>query len=159
MQDTDDAALWYALNRFVVNYWAEVDRNGGGEAHHFYVGDALFAVGQNRFPGRNKIRAFYEERQRRGYTTTRHLISNLQVWPVDDREVRLTGVLSLYRADGRPPFTGARAPMLVADLEAECVRGENGQWLYRSHILHPLFIGSDIPYSLSINPDALTRTA
>jgi hypothetical protein len=47
--------------------------------------------------------------------------------------------------------------MLVADIEAECVRGDDARWLYRSHILHPLFVGSDIPYSLSVNPDALNR--
>lgn len=157
MQDTGDVALWYALHRFVVHYWSEIDLNGGGEAHNFYLPDALFAVGQNQFPGRDKIRAFYQERQRRGFTTTRHLISNLQVLPINDREVRVTGVLSLYRADGRPPFHGARAPMLIADIEAECVRGDDARWLYRSHILHPLFVGSDIPYSLSVNPDALNR--
>ena len=159
MPDTEDVALWYAAYRFVVTYWAEVDRNGGGDAHDFYLADALFAVGQNRFPGRDKIRAFYRERQRRGFTTTRHLVSNLQVVSMGEREVRLSGVLCLYRADGHPPFHGARAPMLVADIGAECVREPDGRWLYRSHILNPLFVGSDIPYSLSVDPDALTRSS
>jgi hypothetical protein len=30
MLDTDDLALWYALNRLMTNYWAYVDSNGGG---------------------------------------------------------------------------------------------------------------------------------
>lgn len=159
MQDTDDVALWYALYRFVTNYWAEVDLNSGEAAHSFYLPDAVFEVGQNRFEGQEKIRAFYQHRRRRGISTTRHLISNLQVLPREDETVRLVGVLSLYRADGAPPFHGERAPMLIADLRAECVRDENGGWLYRAHVLQPLFVGSDIPYSISIDPDALRNVS
>jgi hypothetical protein len=29
MLDTDDLALWYALNRLMTNYWDDVDHNGG----------------------------------------------------------------------------------------------------------------------------------
>ena len=35
MLHTDDLALWYALNRLMINYWAEVDSNGGAQAHEF----------------------------------------------------------------------------------------------------------------------------
>src|SRR5205085_2933650 len=64
MQDTDDLALWYALNRLMTNYWADVDHNGGSRAHEFYLPEALFAVGNNRFEGPEKIRAFYTRRRR-----------------------------------------------------------------------------------------------
>jgi hypothetical protein len=63
MLDTDDLALWYALNRLVTNYWADVDHNGGSRAHEFYLPAALFAVGNNRFEGPEKIRAFYARRR------------------------------------------------------------------------------------------------
>ena len=62
--DTEDLALWYALNRLMTNYWADVDHNGGNEAHEFYLPDALYAVGNNRFEGTEKIRAFYARRGR-----------------------------------------------------------------------------------------------
>src|SRR6266478_5232172 len=65
MLDTDDQALWYALNRLMINYWADVDSNGGVQAHEFYLPDALYAVGNNRFEGEQKIRAFYARRQQR----------------------------------------------------------------------------------------------
>ena len=48
MLDTDDLALWYALNRLMTNYWVDVDHNGGSRAHEFYLPDALYAVGNNR---------------------------------------------------------------------------------------------------------------
>jgi hypothetical protein len=51
LADTDDLELWYALNRLMTNYWADVDGNGGNQAHEFYLTDALYAVGANRFEG------------------------------------------------------------------------------------------------------------
>jgi hypothetical protein len=48
LADTDDLALWYALNRLMTNYWADVDGNSGSQAHEFYLSDALYAVGANR---------------------------------------------------------------------------------------------------------------
>jgi len=41
MLDTDDLALWYALNRLITNYWADVDHNGGSRAHEFYLPAAV----------------------------------------------------------------------------------------------------------------------
>src|ERR1700732_2450648 len=104
MLDSADLALWYALNRLMINYWAAVDSNGGAQAHEFYLPDALYAVGDNRFEGEEKIRAFYARRRQRGRTTTRHLVDNLRVFRVEARRARTVGALSLYRADGRPPF-------------------------------------------------------
>jgi hypothetical protein len=47
MVDTDDLALWYAINRLITNYWAEVDDNGGSHAHEFYEPEAVYTVGNN----------------------------------------------------------------------------------------------------------------
>jgi hypothetical protein len=33
--------------------------------------------------------------------------------------------MSLYRADGNPPFQGARPPAMIADFEAQCVLGDD----------------------------------
>ena len=155
--DRDEAAIWYALHRLEMNYWHDVDLNAGSKAHEFYVNDGLFAVGDNQFRGHDKIRAFYAWRRQRGHTTTRHLINNLQVAAQDPRHAGLTGVLSLYRADGRPPFRGERPPMLIADLSGDCVLGEDDIWRYRSHVLQPIFVGSDIPLSISIDTKILTE--
>jgi hypothetical protein len=54
MPDMDDLALWYALNQQMSNYWADVVYNGGSRAHEFYLPEALFAVGNNRFEGAKK---------------------------------------------------------------------------------------------------------
>src|SRR5260370_36651354 len=66
MPDTDDLALWHALNQQMTSYWADVDYNGGSPAHEFYLSQALFAVGNNRVEGKEKIRAFYARRRQPG---------------------------------------------------------------------------------------------
>jgi hypothetical protein len=155
MSDTDDPALWYALNRLIVNYWADVDDNGGARAHEFYLPDALYAVGGNRFEGEEKIRAFYDRRRQRGNTATRHLIANLRVFRDDARRARMMGVMSLYRADGRPPILQAKPAALIADFEAQCVLGDAAMWRFKSHVLRPIFVGSDLPFSVSVDPQRL----
>jgi hypothetical protein len=64
-------------------------------------------------------------------------------------------VMSLYRADGRPPFQGVRPPALIADFEAQCVLGDDRLWRFQPHVLRPIFIGSDTPISMSIDPQRL----
>ena len=155
MYDSDDPALWYALHRVMVDYWADVDQNGGSRAHEFYLPDALYAVGNNRFEGAEKIRAFYARRRQFGNTTTRHLLGNLRVLPQDAGDARVLGVMSLYRADGRPPVLTARPPSMIADFEAQCVLVDDRQWRFRSHLLRPIFVSSDLPASISIDPQRL----
>ncbi len=157
MNDTADAGLWYAINRLETNYWWDVDLSGGANAHSFYVPDGVYAVGDNRFTGLDKIRAFYAWRARRGPMTTRHVVNNLQVVAAGEGCARFMAVLSLFRANGRPPVHGTRPPCLIADVTGDCVRVEDGTWRYQSHLVQPVFVGSDIPLSLSIDTQILTE--
>lgn len=154
MPDSDDVALWYALNQLMADYWADVDEAGGQKAHEYYLPDGLFVIGNNRFEGQEKIRAFYD---RRRYATivTRHLLCNLRVCREDQRHARILGVMSLYRADGKSPFQGARPPAMIADFEVRCVSGDNRSWRFQSHVLHPFIVSGDLPASISIRPQGL----
>ena len=49
------------------------------------------------------------------------------------------------------------APELVADLSGDCVLGDDKIWRYQSHVLQPVFVGSDIPLSISIDTQILTE--
>ncbi len=151
--DTDDLALWYALNRLMINYWADVDHNGGLHAHEYYMPDALYAVGANHFEGAENIRAFYDRRRQRGDATTRHLIENLRVFRDDGSSARAVGVVSLYRAAGHPPVNEVRPFAMMSDFEARCTLGDEGQWRLQSHVLRPIFIGSDRPFSVTVDPN------
>ena len=94
----------------MTNYWADMDSNDGCQAHEFYLRDALYAVGNNRFEGKKKIRAFYAQRRQRGRTTTRHLVDNLRVFRDDPRRARTVGVMSLYAPTAVRRFKGQGRP-------------------------------------------------
>ena len=115
-----------------------------GQAHAFYVPDALYAVGHNRFEGEEKIRAFYARRRQRGNSNTRHLLSNLRVFRDDARHARAVGVMSRYAPTVARRFR-VRPPALIADFEAQCVLGGDRLWRFQSHVLRPIFVGSDTP--------------
>jgi hypothetical protein len=44
---------------------------------------------------------------------------------------------------------------MIADFEARCVLGEDRRWRFQSHVLLPFIIGSDLPASIAIRPQAL----
>ena len=89
--------------------------------------------------------------------TARHLISNLQVFETDDGQARLVAALSLFRANGRPPVQVAHPLVLIADVVGECVRDENGTWRYRSHVINPVFVGTDLPLGLAFDTRFLAK--
>lgn len=154
MLDSNDLALWCALNRLISNYWADVDENGGQTAHEFYVPEGLYAIGNNRFEGQEQIQAFYA-RRRYGTVMTRHLVSNVRVLGEDERNARTLGLISLYRADGKSPFQGSRPPAMIADFDAHCVQETNRSWRFRSHVLRPFIVSGDLPASIAIRPQTL----
>jgi hypothetical protein len=150
----NDPALWCTLSQLMAEYWAEVDENGGRDAPAFYLPDAVYAIGNNRFEGQDKIAAFYN-RRRHGTIMTRHVLSNLRVFADDPTAARATGLMTLYRADGKSPFQGARPPAMIADFEARCVLAEDRQWRFQSHVLRPFIIGNDMPASITIYAHSL----
>lgn len=154
-RSNNEGALSLALERLLVDYWADVDETGGETAHRFYLSDGLFAVGNNRFEGEDKIRAFYDRRRQQGRATTRHLVSNVRVFSDEDWRARAVGVMTLYRADGKPPIIGAKPPAMIADFAARCVLGQEGRWRFQSHVLRPIFVGNDLPASITIDPRRL----
>jgi hypothetical protein len=100
--DTDDPPLWYATNQLITNYWADVDDNGGSQAHEFYERAAVYTVGANRFEGADKIRAFIPGAgNSRGSPQIRELGRPPSLRR--DTEVRM-GIL-LIRVLVFPPFT------------------------------------------------------
>jgi hypothetical protein len=105
---TEDHVLWYALNRLIANYWADVDENWGRQAHAFYLREAVYAVGDNRFEEEENIRAYYTRRRELGDATTRHLVSNTRVFRYDAHRARATGVMSLHRARVVPQSKGRK---------------------------------------------------
>jgi SnoaL-like domain len=135
-----------------VKYWYDVDYNGGASVHELYCDDGLLSVGGKEFKGQHTIKTFYE--WRRGRTeTARHAIANVMVRAQDERRATAYGLITIYRAHGiRAPLRTGNVPALVSDFTSDCILGPNDTWRYASHVLRPVFIGPDAPFSLSIDP-------
>jgi hypothetical protein len=153
--DIDEMRVWSALHHLECKYWYDVDFNGGRSAHEFYQHDGLYTVGQNRFEGRDGIKMFYDWRRRRGEVTTRHFITNTFVITPGERRAKMVGSMTIYRSRGSPPLGKTDGPILIADFTSDCVRGDDDVWRYASHIVNPVFVDSDAPFSLSVDPGFL----
>jgi hypothetical protein len=61
------------------------------------------------------------------------------------------GIVSFYGAAVRAPVPQSKPPMLIADLIAECVLGEDHGWQFQSHLLQPVFMSHEAPPSIAID--------
>lgn len=135
--------LWYTLYDMEVRHWYDVNLNHGRTVHELYTKDGLFAVGPQERRGPDTIREFYEARAKRGVRTARHVLTNFRVLPGKDAgRAHATGLICLYAGD-KPPLLESKPPVLIADLVNEYVADDNGNWLYVSHLLKPIFVGDD----------------
>jgi len=143
--------IWHALFRLEARHWHDVDFNGGRTVHELYLSDGLLSVGANRFEGAEGVKRFYEWRRGRRETVTRHVMSNLIVLDREGPRARMGGLVTVYRARVGMTMGEGNTPALIADLTSDCMR-DDGAWRYASHVLDPVFIGNDLPPSLSIDP-------
>ena len=126
-------------------------------------------VGNNRFEGREQIRAFYEWRGRQngataaqqlgiiGVRAVRHLITNLYVASSNEGCATVLGIVSFYGGVTYPTYRQSLPPIMVADLITECVLSKDNAWRFKSHTLRPVFM-SNAPPSMMINPHFLEQT-
>jgi hypothetical protein len=126
--------------------------------HELYCDDGLLSVGGKEFKGRHTIKTFYEWRRGR-VETARHIIHNVTVRAQDERRATAFGVITIYRTRGSPPAHAGNVPALVSDFVSECVLSPADTWRYASHVLRPVFIGPDTPFSLSIDPAFVAHLA
>jgi hypothetical protein len=154
----DELRLWYALYQLEITGWHDVDCNGGACVHELYCDDGVLSVGGKEFKGRHMIKTFYEWRRIRG-ETARHVVANVMVRPKDERRATAFGLITLYRGRGNAPIRGGNVPALVSDFVSECILGPDDTWRYASHVLRPAFIGSDTPFSMSIDPAFVAHLA
>ena len=163
MNPHDELLLWHALHRLEVTYWHDVDFNEGRTAHELFTPDGVKIVGNNRFEGREQIRAFYEWRGRQngataaqqlgiiGVRAVRHLITNLQVASSSERCATVQGIVVFYGGKSKRQSN----PPMVADLINECVLNEDNLWRFKSHTIRPVFMSNELPQSMQIHPKFL----
>lgn len=143
------------LHLNLVDYWYEVDLNGGAGVSSMYVEDGIFHAGPGKaLVGRAAIEQFYAWRQDRGARTSRHVITNFRAVFDDETHAKTYCVMMLLAADGTPVLPSA-PPILTADLVDRCVKGEDGLWRCVERNFIPIFMGGAPP---TVAPDAIADT-
>lgn len=131
-------ALRYSLEALTIDFWHEVDANGGREAARFYTEDALFETSIASYQGREAIHAFYNRRQARGPRLSLHVVQNFRIHSVTPDSARCEYILSLFAADGEPVLA-SRPAIMIAIAEESVIRQPGGEWLFTQRRLRPLF--------------------
>jgi hypothetical protein len=138
MNIKEQLALRYELEALAIDFWHEVDANGGRNAASYYVDDAVFATSIREYHGRAAIHDFYNRREQRGPRVSLHVVQNFRIEPQGAERVRCEYIMSLFAADGEPPLP-SRPAIMVAIAEEIALRQADGRWLYESRRLKPLF--------------------
>ena len=129
----------------MIDYWYEVDLNGGAGVAQRYVEDGIFHAGPGKpLVGRAAIEQFYTWRQDRGARISRHVITNFRAEFADETHATTYCVMMLHAADGKPVLPSA-PPIILADLIDRCVKCDDGEWRYIERTFVPLFMGGAAP--------------
>lgn len=140
------------LRQNAIDYWYRVDHDGGAGVSDMFVADGVFHAGPgDPLVGRAAIEAFYAWRRERGTRTSRHIVTNFHAAFDGDAIARTTCIMLLYGADGPPPHAGTGAA-LVADMVDDCVKSDDGRWLYARRNFTPLYMGES---QLTVAPESL----
>ena len=140
------------LEAQLIDYWHEIDVEGGAEAGRYYTEDAVFDGGEAIYNGRAKIEQFYAWRRARGQRTSVHAIANYRpVFDGPDKAV-CTWYMLLYAADGAPVLP-THPPINLALVTDHMIRREDGFWLCTARKFDALFMGGTPPTN-PILPDA-----
>jgi hypothetical protein len=138
MDRKEALALRHELEALAIDFWHEVDANGGRDAARYYAEDAVFATSIREYRGRDAVHAFYNRREQRGARLSLHVVQNFRIVPLADDRVRCEYIMSLFAADGAPVLP-SRPAIMIAIAEEVVRRQPDGSWLYESRRLKPLF--------------------
>jgi hypothetical protein len=136
----DDFRLRHALQERLIDYWWDVDCNDAQGALGFYTRDCVYRMCEHRMDGHTAIRQYYDYRESRGPRVVRHVLTNLRARIESKDRGIVSGVLTVYAADGVPVLAAA-PPILVADNRALFVREPDGVWRMAEHDITALFRG------------------
>jgi hypothetical protein len=74
--------------------------------------------------GTAAIDAFYRERRERGKRLSRHIFSNARLQRSDDGSISAWSTLTLYAADGEPPYPASATAIMDYQDRIVCISGD-----------------------------------
>lgn len=120
----------------LVSFSEAVDRRRPSEIARLFAPGGVFRPGAREMRGPEDIEAFYKERLADPRRVTRHLWNNLRIIPLDEGEVLLDVVLTVYAFE--PQVSETELQMRIGDVSGRCVL-EDGQWRFAEHLYQRTF--------------------
>ena len=117
-----------AIEERLLDYWREVDENGGRQAGAYWTEDAVWEAPARTFNGRAEIQSFFDWRLTRGDRLAFHMVANLKTVVESEMRASSTWYLVLYAADGKP-IQPSSAPTQIAAIEDRWSRSGDAPWL------------------------------
>ena len=138
MDPQEKASIEAAIQRLNIDYWYDVDRLDGRNAHEFFIDGGVFTTSARSRTGRAEIAAFYRGRQDGRMRTARHVVANLRVDVQGARQASADWILLLHAADGAPILPSEPA-IMIADVHDACRLDADGRWRYASRTISAVF--------------------
>jgi SnoaL-like domain len=132
----EQAADVAAITQVIHEWGNELDQNDGLKMSSAGVltQDCQYNVGGEWRNGLAPTAQFYQDRMVRltaagGAPVMRHLITNIKVSFDGQGQAKIGFLLLFFAKVGEPPFVGYCDPLAVADVQMECRREADGDWL------------------------------
>lgn len=113
-----------------------VDHRAGEGVSALFIENGVYGYDAFEMRGTAAIDAFYKERMARGKRLSRHIFSTPHTICEQDGSLSAWSVLTLYAADGEPPF--AAGPIAIMDYHDSIIRTQDGL-RYARRWVTPLF--------------------
>ena len=139
MNRTERLLATQELNLLLSEYWHDIDTNWGRNAPDYYTDDAQFVGAEASYVGKEKIREFYQWREKRGARTVVHAVTNFRAHFDGDDRADCTWYLLLWAADGVPVLP--THPPITISLATDLYVRRDGKWLCTYRRFEHLFEG------------------
>lgn len=95
---------WLSVATLATEFSWRIDHQAGDGVSALFTPDGVYGYDQFEMLGTDAIDDFYRERRERGKRLSRHLFSTARLKREDDGSISAWSTLTLYAADGEPPF-------------------------------------------------------
>lgn len=140
MEPIEKLVIRQEIHDRLLDYWRDVDDNGGRSAGSYWTEDAVWEAPARTFTGRAEIQGFFDWRLTRGDRLALHTVANFKADVESAASATSTWYLLLYAADGTPVLASS-PPVQVAAIEDRWIREPGGAWLCSFRKFRLLFEG------------------
>ncbi|MNC58303.1 hypothetical protein D3C75_1080240 [compost metagenome] len=125
-------------------YWACADGCADEPVQLLFIPSGRLQLSTLELVGRDQIERFFTDRasdNQKSGRTTRHFSSGFTPEMVGSERLLVKSLVMVFAGSGALPLP-SESPSTIADVEDVLVLSANGQWLFESRLIKPVFVGS-----------------